>query len=102
MDKHMSYSSLQAVIGNAVVDSEFRKGLLNGSRLRIISNFNLTAEETNVVMGIHADTLEHFAGQLDHWMTIQAEGNAKAPSLPPALKYRPRARFTHDYDWRRD
>ncbi len=97
----MSYSSLQAVIGNAVVDSEFRKGLLNGSRLRMISNFNLTAEETNMVMGIRAETLEHFAGQLDQWMTIQTEGNAKLPNLPPALKFRPRARFSHDYSWRR-
>jgi hypothetical protein len=84
----MSYNSLQAVIGNAVVDSEFRKGLLNGSRLRIISNFNLTPEETNVVMGIRADTLEHFAGQLDRWMTTQSEGKGEPPNLPPALKYR--------------
>ncbi len=97
----MSYNSLQAVIGNAVVDTEFRKGLLNGSRLRIISNFNLTPEETNVVMGIRADTLEHFAGQLDRWLTTQAEGKTEPPSLPPALRYRSSAKFYRKYDGRR-
>ena len=87
----MSYESLQAVIGNAVVDQEFRKGLLNESRLRIISKFNLTPEETKAVMEIHADTLEHFAGQLDRWMS-QVEGKAEPPSLPRSLKSRPMTR----------
>ena len=93
----MSYQSLQAVIGNAVVDSEFRKGLLNGSRLRIISNFNLTSEEMNAVMGIRADTLEHFAGQLDRWIT-QVEGKVEPPSLPSALKVRTITRSVPSFD----
>lgn len=97
----MSYHSLQAVIGSAVVDSEFRKGLLNGSRLRIISNFNLTPEETNAVMGIRAETLEHFAGQLDRWMTTQAGGKAEPPSLPSSLKFRQRGNLSPNYYWRR-
>ncbi len=94
----MSYNSLQAVIGNAVVDSEFRKGLLNGSRLRIISNFNLTPEETSVVMGIRADTLENFAGQLDRWMMSQTNQIAEPPSLPRALRFRPAAKLSRSYN----
>ncbi len=96
----MSYESLQAVIGNAVVDSEFRKGLLNGSRFRIISKFNLTPEETSAVMGIHADSLEHFAGQLDQWMT-RAERKVDPPNLPPALRLRTSTKLSRSLDRRR-
>lgn len=80
----MSYESLQAVVGNAVIDPEFRKGLLNGSRLRLISNFNLSPAEVEAVMAIHADTLEIFARQLDQWIS-RVQGNAELPTLPLTL-----------------
>jgi hypothetical protein len=76
----MAYESLQAVIGTAVIDSNFRKNLLNGSRYRAIASFDLTLEERDAVMGIRADSLEQFAGQLDRWIA-----NALGRSEPPAL-----------------
>ncbi len=76
----MAYESLQAVVGTAVIDAEFRKKLLDGSRHRAIASFHLTREEQDVVMGIRADSLEQFAGQLDRWIS-----NALGRSEPPAL-----------------
>ncbi len=76
----MAHEELQAVVGTAVIDSGFRKALLNGSRLRVISNFNLSHEELDVVMRIRADTLEQFAGQLDRWIS-QSSGRLDPPSL---------------------
>ncbi len=76
----MAYESLQAVIGTAVIDSNFCKNLLNGPRHRAIAGFNLTREEQDAVMGIRADSLEQFAGQLDRWIA-----NALGRSEPPAL-----------------
>ncbi len=76
----MAYESLQAVIGTAVIDSAFCNSLLNGSRHRAIAGFNLTREEQDAVMGIRADSLEQFAGQLDRWIS-----NALGRREPPAL-----------------
>ncbi|MBI5030177.1 MAG: hypothetical protein HZB51_06595 [Chloroflexi bacterium] len=76
----MAYESLQAVIGTAVIDSLFRKALLNGSRSRVIQPFNLTMEETSAVMAIRADSLEQFAGQLDQWIK-RSQGKLEAPQL---------------------
>lgn len=76
----MAYESLQAVVGTAVVDPCFRRALLNGSRRRAISSFNLTNEEEDAVMRIRADSLEAFAGQLDRWIN-QAKGQPEAYSL---------------------
>jgi hypothetical protein len=76
----MAYESLQAVIGTAVIDSTFRQDLLNGSRHRVIANFDLTREEVDAVMGIRADSLEQFAGQLDRWIAT-AQGRSEPPAL---------------------
>jgi len=86
----MAYESLQAVVGTAVIDSGFRKALLNGSRRRVISAFNLTHEEVDAVMGIRADSLEQFAGQLDQWI-CRAQGRAESPipTLPRRSRFYP-------------
>ena len=76
----MAYESLQAVVGTAVIDSSFRKALLNGSRRRVIATFDLTHEEVDVVMGIRADSLEQFAGELDQWIS-RAQGRCDPPVL---------------------
>jgi hypothetical protein len=76
----MPYESLQAVVGTAVIDSGFRKALLNGSRQRVIQQFGLTNEETRAVMEIRADSLEQFAGQLDRWIS-QMQGHPEPPQL---------------------
>lgn len=76
----MAYESLQALIGAAVTDSEFRKTLLNGSRSHAVKNLDLTHEEMDAVMAIRAETLEQFAGQLDQWIM-----NKRNQVEPPAL-----------------
>lgn len=65
------HPALEEVVGNAIIDREFRAGLLNGKRASLLSRFNLTPEETQVVMSIRADSLEGFAGQLYHWIEGQ-------------------------------
>jgi hypothetical protein len=76
----MLHESLQAVIGTAVIDTEFRKALLNGSRQRVIQRFNLSREEFDAVMGVRANSLEQFAGQLDQWI-LRAQGKMEPPTL---------------------
>jgi hypothetical protein len=76
----MTHESLQAVVGTAVVDSMFRKALLNGSRRHVIQSFNLTNEETSAVLAIRADSLEQFAGQLDQWIAT-TQGRRELPQL---------------------
>jgi hypothetical protein len=76
----MAFESLQAVVGTAVIDLSFRKALLNGSRRRVIATFDLTHEEIDAVMGIRADSLEQFAGELDQWIS-RAQGRCDPPAL---------------------
>jgi hypothetical protein len=80
-------STLQILIGNALTDRTFRAGLLNGSRRRILSSFALTTEEIETIMGIQADSLEQFAGQLHERFLAKEE----EPEMPPTcIKYRHR------------
>jgi hypothetical protein len=67
----VNHSVLEEVVGQALIDRDFRAGLLNGSRARLLSRFSLTPEETQVLMSIRADSLEAFAGQLDRWIESQ-------------------------------
>ena len=88
----MSFESFQSVIGNAVIDTEFRKGLLNGKRRYILSNFNLSPQEVEFAMKIRASSLEDFAGQLDSWIAHEL-GTIEPPSLPAKLI---RPKYSHD------
>jgi hypothetical protein len=76
----MPYDALQAVIGTAVIDADFRKALLNGARRGVVSSFKLNSDELDVVMSIRADTLEQFAGQLDQWIMKQ-QNHLEPPPL---------------------
>jgi hypothetical protein len=67
----MAFEMLQAVVGAAVIDSDFRRAILNGPRHSVIHRFDLSREETDAVMSIQADTLAQFAGQLDQWIMKQ-------------------------------
>ena len=87
----MGFEMLQAVVGTAVIDSDFRRAILNGSRRRAIARFDLSHVETVAVMSIQADTLEQFAGQLDQW--IMKQENRLEPlalNLPPLALASPR------------
>jgi hypothetical protein len=76
----MKHEVLQAVIGTAVVDTNFRKALLNGSRRNVLAAFKLSREEFDIVMSVHADSLEQFASQLDDWL-CKTQGVIDAPPL---------------------
>jgi len=80
----MMFESFQSVIGHAVIDTEFRKGLLNGKRRYILSNFNFSPEEVEFAMGIRADSLEEFACQVDSWI-LRSEGIIEPPALSSLL-----------------
>jgi hypothetical protein len=84
----MLHESLQAVIGTAVIDKEFRKALLNGSRQRVIQPFNLSREEFDAIMHVRANSLEQFAGQLDQWIS-RAQGRMEPPTLQTLPSYQP-------------
>jgi hypothetical protein len=76
----MKHEVLQAVIGTAVVDTNFRKALLNGSRRNVLTSFKLSREEFDAAMAVHADSLEQFASQIDDWL-FKTQGVIDAPPL---------------------
>ncbi len=63
--------ALEEVVGQAIIDREFRAGLLNGKRAGLLNRFDLTPEEWQTLMTIHAESLEAFAGQLFGWLETQ-------------------------------
>jgi hypothetical protein len=62
------HPELQALVGRALVDDEFRCGLLNGHRRECIAEFALSADEERAVARIDAPDLTSFAAQLDGWI----------------------------------
>jgi hypothetical protein len=69
----MAYAELEEVVGHAIIDRSFCADLLNGSRARVLSRFNLSPEEKQALMNIRAESLESFAGQLVGWMDAQLQ-----------------------------
>ena len=69
----MAYAELEEVVGNAIIDRSFCADLLNGSRARVLSRFNLSSEEKQALMDIRAESLESFAGQLAGWMDARLQ-----------------------------
>jgi hypothetical protein len=64
----VSHEALQAVVGTALIDKEFRLAMLNGSRAAVIKQFDLSPDEREAIMSIEASTLEQFAWQLHNWI----------------------------------
>lgn len=60
----MSFPAIQLMIGTALTDSSFRKGLLNGSRRQLLQTLPLSSDEIETLMSIRAETLEQFASQV--------------------------------------
>lgn len=70
----MSTSTLQILIGTALTDTTFRLGLLNGSRRHLLQSMPFTSDEIETMMGIQADSLEQFAGEIyQHFLAKQDE-----------------------------
>ena len=60
----MSKEAVQAVIGKAVMESEFRE-LLFANPDQALEGYELTDEEMAALKAIDAETMESFAGSLD-------------------------------------
>ena len=75
----MLYPALEEVVGQAIIDGEFRAGLLNCKRARLLSRFDLTPEEAQAVMSICAESLESFASQLYSWIETQQRRTRPMP-----------------------
>jgi hypothetical protein len=57
----MSLHGLQTLIWQAVVDEDFRAGVLNGRRADLIQGIDLDDDEARRVLAIRTDTLPDFA-----------------------------------------
>ncbi len=68
--------ALEEVVGQAIIDREFRARLLNGKRAGLLNRFDLTPEERQALMTIRAESLEGFAGQLCGWLETQRPSKA--------------------------
>jgi hypothetical protein len=79
----MAYDRLQAVVGTALVDSSFRRSLLNGS-YDVLREFDLSPQEMAAVRMIEADSLQEFASQLHQWMVRQTATRVLAGTPAPA------------------
>jgi len=60
----MSKEAVEAIIGKAVVDSEFREALFADPD-EALTGYDLTQEEVAALKAIDAETMESFAGTLD-------------------------------------
>lgn len=67
-----THEELQALVGRALVDPSFCKGLLNGHRAECLGEFSLSHEENDAARSIKAKDLTSFAGQLDEWIRERA------------------------------
>lgn len=69
----MSREQVEAVVGTAVVDREFRRLLLSAPA-KAVGGFDLTAEEIGAITNIRARTLQEFAQKLHRWLTRPQRG----------------------------
>jgi hypothetical protein len=60
----MSKEAVQTIIGQAVVDREFRENLFADPE-EVLAGYELTEEEIVALKAIDAETVESFAGALD-------------------------------------
>lgn len=60
----MSLEAVQAVIGRAVTDAEFRQKLIDNAR-EACQGYDLTEEELAALEALDANSLQEFAGTLD-------------------------------------
>lgn len=79
----MMHRSVQALIGRAIVDKDFRNQLLNGRRELALAQFDLTDEEKQVICSIEAQSFEEFAREIHAWIEL-IEGKAQRRPLQMA------------------
>ncbi|MCG8350760.1 MAG: Franean1_4349 family RiPP [Chloroflexales bacterium] len=61
----MSMEAVQAVIGRAVTDSEFRQKLIDNASEACV-DYDLTQDELDALEALDSSSLITFAGTLDH------------------------------------
>ncbi|MHB0859101.1 MAG: hypothetical protein ACYC5M_16230 [Anaerolineae bacterium] len=64
----MSFETLQVIVGTAIVDSRFCRGLLE-KRPDLLNSFDLTDEESEAIASIRAKTIQGFASELQGWIS---------------------------------
>ncbi len=84
----MSQMTLQTLVGTALIDREFRHDFLNGRRPTLLTRFDLTEEEREVVLGIEAESLQEFAAQLCKWLKAE-ESFISYPPMAGAMPFPP-------------
>ena len=84
----MSQMALQTLVGTALTDHEFRDDLLNGRRHTLLTKFDLTDEEREVILVIEAESIQEFAARLDEWLKAQ-ESLISHPPRAVAVHYPP-------------
>ena len=77
----MSYQALEMLVGEAIIDREFRTRLLNGQRPHILQQYDLTPEERRMLLSIQANSLEEFAARIYQWLQTQAHPGGATPWL---------------------
>ena len=82
----MSQQALQAIVGTAIIDREFRQTLLSSSE-KAVAGFDLTLEEFQAITAIQAKTFEEFAGELHQWI-IRSNGREQRYVLSPVRAHR--------------
>jgi hypothetical protein len=86
----MSSMALQILVGTALTDGGFCERLLNGSRHNLLTDFDLTDEERQAVLGISAASIQEFAARLCEWLEVwQSPGPRPSESgaaLHPSLR----------------
>ncbi|MFQ6100189.1 MAG: hypothetical protein ACE5OS_02990 [Anaerolineae bacterium] len=60
--------ALQTLIGTALIDREFCQELLNGNRPVLLTEFDLTDEEREVVLAVEAESIQEFVVRLYEWL----------------------------------
>lgn len=60
----MSKESVEAIVGKAVLDSQFREALFANPE-EVLADYELTEEEVAALRAIDFETMESFAGTLD-------------------------------------
>jgi len=67
----MKHEGIQAIVGAAIVDSDFRQHLLEDAE-SVIDEFTLTPDEASVMLSVNATTFQGLATQLQAWIASKS------------------------------
>lgn len=84
----MAQMALHTLVGTALTDPRFCHDLLNGRRPTLLTKFDLTNEEREVVLGVKAESIQDFAAQLCEWLKAR-ESLVSYPAAAVSVPYLP-------------